>query len=264
MNALHPGENVTITKAACLVFLLVAIAPLQSLHFAFRTWGGEVDDGSVDVVSPDDRIESAASSEERIMHEMLTKILMGRPLNGMTHAFAAAGIAEDPFRSTRYFSVVLPWFVSLVLATGGGIAAFVRERRRQRDARRYISRLGRKDKRLARLILCTRDFRRKLRESDERKASVHSGTRVYKEEEERSFLIPSGEKGKRAVELCAVCLSRYKAGDTIIWSSNDQCSHAFHEQCIISWLMKNRKLQCPCCRQNFIDPNKYHGTDVPR
>lgn len=69
---------------------------------------------------------------------------------------------------------------------------------------------------------------------------------------------------------CAICLAVYASGDKVAWSSLD-CKHAFHEQCIIEWLMTlgkkaNRgrqitvlqhhlckfKMVCPVCRQDFI------------
>ncbi|KAG7369095.1 ring finger domain containing protein [Nitzschia inconspicua] len=55
---------------------------------------------------------------------------------------------------------------------------------------------------------------------------------------------------------CSICLCEYTVGSDIVWSSNPQCDHAFHEQCIEQWLMKQREGPlCPCCRRDFvIDP----------
>ena len=59
---------------------------------------------------------------------------------------------------------------------------------------------------------------------------------------------------QKAPNCCAVCLSSYSAGDTVIWSSNKACKHAFHEDCILDWLTKIQKgTPCPCCRQEFTD-----------
>jgi len=64
---------------------------------------------------------------------------------------------------------------------------------------------------------------------------------------------------KRCVPaFCAICLSGYEPGTEIVWSSNRQCSHVFHQDCIRQWLIKLPQREgpiCPCCRRDFlIDP----------
>jgi hypothetical protein len=63
----------------------------------------------------------------------------------------------------------------------------------------------------------------------------------------------------RAVpNVCAICLEVYKPNETVIWSSNIDCSHAFHQDCILDYLMvkeikvKETVSPCPCCRQDFM------------
>ena len=87
----------------------------------------------------------------------------------------------------------------------------------------------------------------------------------------------------RAVPIfCAVCLMKYEISDRVCWSSNSECSHMFHEDCMLRWQMvlgrkhSRRKrfsanpsekklldfaLTCPCCRQDFILSNLIIGTD---
>jgi len=81
---------------------------------------------------------------------------------------------------------------------------------------------------------------------------------------------------KRNVPIfCAICLSEYDKGDGVCWSSNAECSHVFHEDCILQWLISSGKKRamsqyftkhptdakllenefCPCCRQEFICVN---------
>jgi hypothetical protein len=55
---------------------------------------------------------------------------------------------------------------------------------------------------------------------------------------------------------CSICLCEYTVGSDVVWSSNPQCEHVFHKNCIEQWLMKQREGPlCPCCRRDFvIDP----------
>lgn len=52
---------------------------------------------------------------------------------------------------------------------------------------------------------------------------------------------------------CAICLCDYKKGDTIVTSCDRKCPHAFHQDCIIEWLVKMQEgTPCPCCRRTFV------------
>mmetsp|Transcript_111449 Transcript_111449/g.228189 ORF Transcript_111449/g.228189 Transcript_111449/m.228189 type:complete len:236 (+) Transcript_111449:358-1065(+) len=60
---------------------------------------------------------------------------------------------------------------------------------------------------------------------------------------------------KSVSNLCAICLEEYHEGDTIVWSSNKQCRHAFHRECLTNYLVTVKDEEtypCPCCRQNFF------------
>lgn len=65
---------------------------------------------------------------------------------------------------------------------------------------------------------------------------------------------------------CAICLECYKSGEQVAWSCNAQCRHAFHLQCIVSYLGVGVKgkhnFPCPTCRrQDFITSTKQSKDD---
>ena len=58
---------------------------------------------------------------------------------------------------------------------------------------------------------------------------------------------------RQVPNCCAICLCQYEVAETVIWSNNMVCQHAFHEECIVEWLLKQQEgTPCPCCRREFI------------
>ncbi|VEU34066.1 unnamed protein product [Pseudo-nitzschia multistriata] len=53
--------------------------------------------------------------------------------------------------------------------------------------------------------------------------------------------------------MCDICLLEFEAGDEVAWSPNLKCSHTFHKECILDWLV--RKQTCPTCRQDYLKGN---------
>jgi hypothetical protein len=51
---------------------------------------------------------------------------------------------------------------------------------------------------------------------------------------------------------CLVCLESWQAGDVLCQSTG--CRHAFHQGCIVAWLVQHHRADCPCCRQDFCPP----------
>ena len=49
---------------------------------------------------------------------------------------------------------------------------------------------------------------------------------------------------------CSICSDEYKSGDKLAWSKNELCSHLFHTECILPWLMNHS--DCPMCRNDFL------------
>lgn len=65
---------------------------------------------------------------------------------------------------------------------------------------------------------------------------------------------------KRLVSAtCAICLDQYEPGCYVSWSSNKECMHAFHRDCILMWLLKKEELLCPCCRRGFVSESVLNG-----
>jgi Ring finger domain len=63
---------------------------------------------------------------------------------------------------------------------------------------------------------------------------------------------------RQAPGFCTICLCTYEVNDDVVWSSNAECPHVFHRDCMLSWLLKLHRGDgplCPCCRRDFlIDP----------
>lgn len=92
-------------------------------------------------------------------------------------------------------------------------------------------------------------------------------------------------KSRICPNVCTICLMEYEPSERVSWSSNKECTHVFHEDCITHWLVSlgrtkskmlrfseepteaqllNYELECPCCRQDFIVSNNVMGWDRSR
>jgi hypothetical protein len=49
---------------------------------------------------------------------------------------------------------------------------------------------------------------------------------------------------------CDICLLEYEVGDAVAWSPNLDCSHSYHKDCVLDWLV--RKPTCPNCRHDYL------------
>ncbi|KAL7542040.1 hypothetical protein ACHAXR_011464 [Thalassiosira sp. AJA248-18] len=61
-----------------------------------------------------------------------------------------------------------------------------------------------------------------------------------------------GETTRLVSATCAICLVHYEPGCYVSWSPNKECTHAFHRDCILMWLLKKEEPLCPCCRREFV------------
>jgi hypothetical protein len=79
---------------------------------------------------------------------------------------------------------------------------------------------------------------------------------IYEEDLGIILELPRKHYPRTVPNACAICLEAYKPDETVVWSSNIDCSHAFHQDCIIDyWLVKltvGDTVPCPCCRQDFM------------
>jgi len=50
---------------------------------------------------------------------------------------------------------------------------------------------------------------------------------------------------------CCICLDHYEPGEVICASKSEECSHVFHKECLMDWMMKNNN-RCPLCRVDFM------------
>lgn len=53
---------------------------------------------------------------------------------------------------------------------------------------------------------------------------------------------------------CDICLLEFEVDDMVAWSPNTECSHCFHKDCILDWLV--RKHSCPSCRKDYLKGGK--------
>mmetsp|Transcript_32437 Transcript_32437/g.74529 ORF Transcript_32437/g.74529 Transcript_32437/m.74529 type:complete len:155 (+) Transcript_32437:751-1215(+) len=64
---------------------------------------------------------------------------------------------------------------------------------------------------------------------------------------------PGPNGARRVPPTCAICLCPYGVDDLVTHSPREECQHAFHYECITTWLAKKPQPLCPCCRQIFCE-----------
>lgn len=154
-------------------------------------------------------------------------------------------------------------------------ASAMREERRSLKKRRIAERRKwiRKNFRNCRLVLTSNDFCGENDKDVEAGFAADDAQKCSENDDSQKFVgymtlsLPSKESKSGSNEAatdksplqrtfpdcCSICLSQYKPGDELVWSSNPICPHAFHKDCIEKWLMKVRyEAICPCCRNSFI------------
>lgn len=124
---------------------------------------------------------------------------------------------------------------------------------------------------------------------DEKKSKIRlfssKEKEMAKEAKEKPTPKDINENGERrsCPIFCAICLNEYETSERVSWSSNPACTHVFHEECITQWLVSlgrtkskmqqfsddpseaqllNYELECPCCRQEFIETDNADLVDA--
>ena len=75
-----------------------------------------------------------------------------------------------------------------------------------------------------------------------------------------SFHVHDSFFGERGT-MCDICLLDYNVGDVVAWSRNPKCTHAYHIECIVDWLL--RRPSCPSCRQDYVIPEEVLQHEKP-
>lgn len=59
---------------------------------------------------------------------------------------------------------------------------------------------------------------------------------------------------------CAVCMNPLDIGQKVVWSSNPECSHVFHQQCLLDWFVTvgAKKWRTQAARHLEMDPSSLH------
>eukprot|EP00536_Pseudo-nitzschia_multiseries_P010185 jgi/Psemu1/25290/gm1.25290_g len=107
--------------------------------------------------------------------------------------------------------------------------------------------------------------RRPLLSSDSEDSGDSTGSPRTEKEEEPAMPPPDAYNGNSNgnsdcydfdddEDVCPICLDNFEVGDVVMWSRHGQgaCSHAFHEDCLLQWLLEQRENECPTCRACFI------------
>jgi hypothetical protein len=77
-------------------------------------------------------------------------------------------------------------------------------------------------------------------------------------EEDFGILDLPRKRYPRAVpNVCAICLEAYKPDETVVWSSNIDCSHAFHQDCILDYLVKLKVKAGYCITVSMLSTRFY-------
>lgn len=88
-----------------------------------------------------------------------------------------------------------------------------------------------------------------------------STTKLTREEMQRRLVPCTTSSENQEGASCEICLVDLFVDDTttlVVASPNPECTHVFHQECILQWL--ENKPTCPCCRAPYL---KVEGNEEP-
>lgn len=112
---------------------------------------------------------------------------------------------------------------------------------------------------------------------EQRQTNNSDSDKIERDDDEEENVSGTTQRIRQAPSGCAVCLSQFCPKERITWSSNAECSHVFHQDCLLRWFQavghKHQEKQlrlcpsmteeeaiqlcfkfpklCPCCRRPF-------------
>uniref|UniRef100_A0A7S1Z425 Uncharacterized protein n=1 Tax=Trieres chinensis TaxID=1514140 RepID=A0A7S1Z425_TRICV len=165
----HDGPSAAF-KFGGLLLLLLCVAPLPSLYHLFsRNLSVDESYYARKTLEVDSVLTDPSATLEDLIRVVLTESLAQRSYGMAILAALSAASDHEPLGllGSHPLSVVLPWLVSVIIVLIVTVAMFFRERR----SRDFLRSLKGKKRRLARIILCVRDYRRVVQPSDFRPGS---------------------------------------------------------------------------------------------
>lgn len=260
-------------RVLSLAVLLLSLAPLGSMYVLLFSFDNSIFQ-STDFEAATDHTEIAQSLSQvfkdpnATLEELWTALFLERRNPSFISSPLLLEYLNFKGRSVHHWSLVLPWLLSFILGvvvpTVISIYSVLRQRRRRGDGP------ADREKRLARILKKVKHYTKTLVEEDLASDS---------ENDQQEDLTPNWKLPPPGVTLpaaaaatmqdasetplavtrlipgtCAICLNQYAIDDVVIWSPNRDCVHCFHEECIMSWLLRksSKHRQCPCCRQSFV------------
>jgi hypothetical protein len=232
--------------------ILLSLTPMASLYFLMLWMQSEPNMTTIDLETLNS-VTTLMKRSNATNEELLIALFQDR----MTKLHASDLYV---FHTSSMLSIFLAWFISVLFVFFIPCIAFVYRCLRRQG---WIS--GKKRRR-RKLLQTLSKYRKILSEDDRVPGDSYAVESV--DEECSKWIVPRpgtpvGPVGelkslqlREVVGECAICLTSYSSGETIVWASNQKCVHCFHETCIVVWLLRRRnrpKQQCPCCRQAFLD-----------
>jgi hypothetical protein len=264
-------------RVLSLAVLLLSLAPLGSMYVLLLSFDYKYPDSSLFQSTAFDAAADHTANAQSLaqvfkdpnatLEELWTALFLERRNPSFISSPLLLEYLNFKGRSVHHWSLVLPWLLSFILGvvvpTVISIYSVLRRRRRKDGP---VDR----EKRLARILKKVKHYTKTLVEEDlasDSDSDQHDDVTptwklpppgvtlpVAAAATMRDALETALGETRNVPGTCAICLNQYAIDDAVIWSPNRDCVHCFHEDCIMSWLLRksSKHRQCPCCRQSFV------------